>query len=173
MKNLLFLTAFTISSNIYASQITNINSLSNTLLESVTNKIIGTELVTHSTRKKVVVLKGKGKTAQEIRQNTLAQAAHTICPFFDDGVAITLNTKDDKGSMRAVSDLADSSNINSGDPEYNTLLKSITAANKIPTVELYSGSASGNNTSGTILGFYDLVNNEMAVFSNTNCGSDN
>jgi hypothetical protein len=40
-------------------------------------------------------------------------------------------------------------------------------------VEVYNGSASGNNTGGTVLGFYDTINNELAVFANTNCGSDN
>jgi hypothetical protein len=173
MKNLLLAAALLMSTNVFASQLANLKTLSNSVLESSTTEIIKLELVTHSVRKKVVVLKGKGKTAQEIRLNTMAQAAHSLCSFFDEGVSVTLNSKDDKGTLNAVKDLSDSSNLSVGDPDYNTLVKAVGAANGQAGVEVYSGSASGNNTAGTVLGFFDVNTNEIAVFSSTNCGSDN
>lgn len=177
MKNLfltsILLTAALASSSVYASKLTTIKNFTNPDMNTVSSELISMDLITHSGAKKVLELKGKGTSAQEIRQNTVAQALHTLCPFFDDGVSLALNSKDHKGSLQAVNDLIDSTQVSDGDPEYKTLLKSISEVNEKASIEVYSGGASGNNTYGTVLGFYDLKNHEIAVFSNTNCGSDN
>ena len=173
MKNLFLVSFVLISTNLFASSMLTLKTLSNQSLNSASSELVATELVTHSTLKKVTELKGKAKTAQELRMNAVAQALHTVCPFFDDGVRININTKDDKGTLNAVKDLADSSNVNEGDAEFKAITRIVSIINKQADVELYSGSASGNNTAGTVLGFYDLKNNEIGVFANTNCGSDN
>lgn len=160
------------SSNVFASKLINIKTLTNSTLESASQELAGLDLVTHSATKKVIELKGKGKTAQEIRENAVAQALHTVCPFFDDGVSVALNTKDEKGSLNAVTDLLDSSNIDEGDADYKAVVRVVSTINKQVGIELYSGTAGGNNTSGTVLGFYDVNNNEIGVFASTNCGRD-
>jgi len=172
MKGLILAGLMIVSTNVFASKISTIKTLSNSKLNSAATELIAIDLVSHSTLKKVTELKGKGKTLQELRMNTVAQVAHTACPFFDDGVALSLNSKDEKGTLNAVADLIDSSDVNKGDAVYNSLVKNITAINSEDGVEVYSGSASGNNTAGTVVGLYDTKTNEVAVFANTNCGSD-
>lgn len=172
MKSLLMVSLLVLSSNAFASKIATIKTLTNSRLESAVTAIAGMDIVTHSAKKKVLELKGKGATAQEIRRNTVAQAAHTLCPFFDDGVAIDLNSKDEKGTLRAVTDLIDTSDINKGDAAFEMLVKNMSVLNNEAGVELYSGNTSGNNTAGTVVGIYDTKTHEIAVFANTNCGRD-
>lgn len=172
MKGLILAGLMVVSTNVFASKINSIQTLSNAKLNAAASELIALDLVSHSSLKKVTELKGKGKTAQEIRMNTVAQVAHTACPFFDDGVALSLNSKDEKGTLNAVADLIDSSDVNKGDAVYNSLVKNLSVINKESGVELYSGSASGNNTAGTVVGLYDTNTNEVAIFANTNCGSD-
>lgn len=172
MKNLIIAGLMVLSTNVFASKFAPISGLSNTKLNAAAAELKGMDVVTHTAFKKVIELKGKGNTAQEIRQSAVAQAAHIACPFFDDGVAIGLNSKDDKGTLAAVADYTESSNVEKGDAEYNQLVRNVSVFNKEAGVEVYSGSASGNNTAGTVLGIYDTKTNEIAVFANTNCGSD-
>lgn len=170
MKQFLFATCLVLSTNAFASKLAPIKSLTNAKLEAASSALIATDIITHSTLKKVLELKGKGSSAQEIRMNTVAQAAHTACPFFDDGVSLSLNSKDAKGSASAMADLLDSSSPSA--EEEQVIAKNIAVFTAEPGVEVYSGSASGNNTAGTVVGIYDTKNNEVAVFANTNCGSD-
>lgn len=81
MKNLLISAFVLLSTNAFASKIVTIKNLSNARLENAAAEIAGMEFITHSALKKVVALKGNGKSAQEIRSNTVAQALHTVCPF--------------------------------------------------------------------------------------------
>ena len=172
MKNFLIVGLLLASTNIFASDLVNITSMTNKTLDAAQAQIAKLEVVTHKGLKKVTKLKGKGTTPAEIKLNTVAQAMHTLCGFFDDGVSVALNSKDEKGSLAAVADFSDSTNISKGDADYTTLVNAVSTANKQVGVEIYSGSASGNNTAGTVLGIYDTKNQEMAIFANTNCGSD-
>ena len=173
MKHLLLAALIIISTNAFASKIVSIKSLTNGNLETSRLQIISADIVTHSGTMKVLELRGNGKTAQEIRQNTIAQVLHSVCQFFDEGVSLRLNSKNSRGVLRAITDFTESSNTNESDPNYNKIAKAITTVISEADVELYSGSASGNNTAGSVLGLYDIKNNEIAVFANTNCGSDN
>lgn len=172
MKGLILASLMVLSSNVFASKLVSIKSLSNPKLDAAASELIGTDLVSHSALKKVIELKGKGTTAQEIRLNTVAQALHTVCGFFDEGVSLGINSKDEKGTLNAVADLIDSSNIDQGDAAYNQIVRDVSVFTNEAGVEVYSGSASGNNTMGTVLGIYDTKTNEVAVFASTNCGSD-
>lgn len=173
MKKSLLLGLLFLSSNVFASQFGNIQSLSNSKLEAARSEMANLELITHSDFKKVVVLKAKGKTLQQQREATVAQASHTLCRFFDDGVAIGLNTKDEAGTMAAILDFTEPMQLNDDDIDYIKFASVVKKLNAESGVELYSGSASGNNTYGQIIGIYDTKTNELAVFANTNCGSDN
>lgn len=172
MKNLLILGMLLTSSNVFASKFADLKSLSNNNLETARTEIKNLEIVTHADFKKVSVLKAKGDTPQKQREATIAQAMHTLCPFFDDGVALGINTKDEKGNLSALTDFTDSLQISQDDPNYIKLLATVKKVNAESGVEVYSGSTSGNNTYGTVFGFYDTKNNELAVFANTNCGRD-
>lgn len=160
------------SSNVFASKFDDLKSLSNKKLEAARTEVVALEIVTHSDFKKVAVLKAKGTTVQKQREATVAQLMHTLCPYFDDGVAIGINTKDEPGTLAAVADFTDSMQISPGDSDYDKLFTVVKTVNSESNIEVYSGSTSGNNTYGTVLGFYDTKNNELAVFANTNCGSD-
>ena len=173
MKNLFLAAVIIISSNAFASKIVSVKSLTNGNLENSRLEIASTDIVTHSGTVKVLELRGNGKTAQEIRQNTIAQVLHSVCQFFDEGVSLRVNPKNSRGALRAITDFTESSNTMEGDANYNKIAKAISTVISQADVELYSGNASGNNTAGNVLGLYDIKNNEIAVFANTNCGSDN
>jgi hypothetical protein len=172
MKIILITLTFLITSSSFAATFGSIKSMTNKTLEAAREELIGTDFVTHSTLKKVLTLKGSGRTEQQKREKAVAQALHLVCPFFDDGVSVSLNSHDAKGSKMAADELTDNS-MSSNDADYKQILRVVTSANLQMGVEVYSGSTSGNNTVGTVLGFYDLINNELAVFASTNCGSDN
>ena len=172
MKNLFLASMFALSTNVFSSTFANLKTLSNSQVESASNAINVVELITHSTKVKVTQLKGTGSSAQKIRRNAVAQAMHTLCPFFDDGVEISLNPKNEKGVHKAVWDLTDAFHLAEGDAQYTQLFQAIELVNQERSIEIYSGSTSGNNTYGSVLGFYDLKNNEIAAFAATNCGSD-
>jgi hypothetical protein len=172
MKNLFLASLLLVSSNVFASKLVNVKNLTNKTLDAAVTELSKMDIVTGSATKKVIELKGKGKTAQELRANTIAQALHGVCGFFDDGVSVTINSKDAKGSESAVKDFTDSSNISQDDADYTKLLGLVSTMNKQVGVEVYSGTASGNNTMGTVLGIYDVNTNEIAVWADTNCGSD-
>ena len=108
-----------------------------------------------------------GRSAAVVRMATVAQAAHSLCGFFDDGVELSL--VESKQAASAVTYLS-SGNVDDNDV-VASMASALTAAAG-PQIEIYSGDASGNNTAGTVLGVYDLSNNEILVFSSTNCGSD-
>lgn len=173
MKNLIIASLLVMSTNAFASKLVTIKSLSNPTILAASNTIAGLSFTSHSSAKKVLELKGKGNTAQEIRQSAMSQAFHMLCPFFDDGVRIGLNTKNEKGAQSAVADYLELNDTAEIEAEILVLTKAIGDANKLKGVEVYSGATSGNNTVGTVLGFFDVENNELAVFANTNCGSDN
>lgn len=99
----------------------------------------------------------------------MAQVAHRLCGFFDDGVKLSVDESSAKGAGQAISHLTDQSG--SEQSVLDEMLTSLSAAAN-PNVEIFEGDASGNNTVGTVLGIYDLEHDEVLVIANTNCGSD-
>lgn len=172
MKNLFLASMLALSTNAFSSTLVNLKTLSNSQVERAATAISAVELMTHSTKVKVTQLKGTGSSAQMIRRNAVAQVIHILCPFFDDGVEISLNPKNEKGIIKAVWDLTDAYHLSESDAQYSQLFQAIEQVNQESSIEIYSGSTSGNNTYGSVLGFYDLKNNEIAAFAATNCGSD-
>ncbi|MBY0415164.1 MAG: hypothetical protein K2Q18_13415 [Bdellovibrionales bacterium] len=173
MKALLTLAVLLSSTAAMSSTFGPLKTFTNLNLEKAQTAIANEEVVTHYSAKKILVLKANGKTPLEIRTKTVAQAMHTLCPFFDDGVSVGVNTKDLAGSKTAVDEFAMDMNVTENSESYDVFFRAIKLANSEETVEVYSGAASGNNTAGSVLGFFDVKNNELAVFASTNCGSDN
>ncbi len=172
MKNMILASMLLLSTQAFASKFVTIKKLSNGTLNQAAVVISNHENVTHVAYKKVIELKANGSTPQEVRQKTVGQALHALCTFFDEGVSLALNTNDAAGALAATNDLLFSTNLNQNDAGFKTMLDAVTAAGKQVGVEVYSGSASGNNTSGEVLGIFDVRTNEIAIFTNTNCGSD-
>lgn len=159
-----------ISTNSFSAQMTNIKNLTNTKLQAASSELAGMDIVTHYATKKVQALSNSARPLQMQREKAVAQAIHTLCPHFDDGVNIGLTTKDEKGTLAAVSDFG--TDLTKGDAAYNQLVRNLSKINNQKNVELYSGNVSGNNTMGSVVGFFDIDNNEIGVFASTNCGRE-
>lgn len=172
MKQFLILGLLLSSTSVFASKLANIDTLSNSALDAAAKSVISLEFVSHSALKKVLVLKANANSPQGMREKTVAQSLHTLCPFFDEGVGLSLVAKNAASAKNTVIEFTESSYLENADKQLATLLAAIKNANKEETVEVYSGAVAGNNTYGNVLGFYDVKNDEVAVFANTNCGRD-
>ena len=161
MKKLFIALTFALLSQpAFAAKLEKLSRLSNPSLESAF-RAAGKDLYSDAFTV-VKATPANGRTAAEVRRNTVAQAAHLLCGFFDDGVTLT----ETKNAASAVADL----DLQDNAAETKALTDALSGAGK--SVEIYSGSASGNNTMGNVLGVYDRENSEVLVISNTNCGSD-
>jgi hypothetical protein len=149
-----------LSSPAFAAKLEKISSFSNSSLEKV-YRAAGKDLYSASF-KVVKATPANGRSAAEVRLKTVAQAAHLLCSFFDDGVDIAVA----KSASSAVAGL----DLQDNDAEVAALTDALSGAGK--SVEIYSGTAGGNNTYGTVVGAYDRETSEVLVLSSTNCGSD-
>jgi hypothetical protein len=170
MKTIIALATIVFATQVFASQLVGIKQLSNQSLSQQVDVIKKSKSFNLSTLKKVAVLKASGATLQTQREKTIEQAAHMLCQFFDDGVGVSLTSNNSAGIAQATKNMEEGSG--GFDDESNTVVKALGQIVQIPGIEIYSGTAGGNNTFGVVLGIYDVKNSEIAVFSNTNCGSD-
>jgi hypothetical protein len=168
MRKLILLAIIVSSGNVFASKLVNIQNFTNPALKEVKQSIAGLDSINYSAGKKVLDLKAVGKTAQEKRHKTVAQAIHTLCPYFDDGVALGLTSKDEVG----LNDVVATFETYMVSEEVKSLKEIVKTASNSSDLEIYNGEASGNNTVGAVIGIYDVKNQEILVFSSTNCGSD-
>jgi hypothetical protein len=164
MKHILFLALLISSANVFASSLVNIKTLTNPALQKAYFLIDSVEVISHSSVKKIVAQTGS-------RADTVTLAMHSLCDSFNDGVSLKLNSKDTAGATKAVNEFTADLHM-AGSNDYYTILEALKNANLDSTSEIYSGTASGKNTTGTVLGIYDTKNNELVVFASTNCGSD-
>lgn len=155
--------AFAFAPSAFAAKLKNIKHLSNESLEKLSEIANAEKALTQGTVKIITPTPARGRSAAEVRQATVAQAAHQLCAFFDDGVSLGK-----AGAEEAINNLADQSLDDKSIAKMSSTLKEAQG----DKIEIYSGSASGNNTVGTVVGVYDLANNEILVIANTNCGSD-
>jgi hypothetical protein len=157
------------STNIFASQLLNIKTFANPEMAQAKSAISKLSYINYSAAKKVLVLKAAGSTVQEKRQRTVAQALHTLCPYFDDGIALGLTPNNQAGLDDIAVTFESAVNDNS---ELEALKDIAKKAMDSTDLEVYNGEASGNNTVGSVMGIYDIKNQEILVFASTNCGSD-
>jgi hypothetical protein len=103
------------------------------------------------------------------RETRVKEVMHRfMCSFFDDSIDIDHRTGA-AGAKKAVDDLDLSENDNGDTSAIQSALTKIASDGDL---DLMSGSASGNNTFGNVLGVYDKKNNEILFFGFSNCGSD-
>jgi hypothetical protein len=105
-----------------------------------------------------------------VRETRVKEVMHRfMCSFFDDSINIDHRTGA-TGAKKAVDDLDLSNNAGGDTSAVESAIGKIATDNDL---DLMSGSASGNNTEGNVLGVYDKKNNEILFFGFSNCGSDN
>lgn len=101
------------------------------------------------------------------REKRIKEVMHRyMCGFFDESIDIG----ESKTSKEILGDL-DMDN-NAGDKDQKALTSALDAVLKNKSLDTLSGSASGNNTMGEIMGVYDEKHHEVLYFGFTNCGSD-
>ena len=111
-------------------------------------------------------------TDPDARMKRVKEVMHRyMCGFFDESI--------DLGHSSGPSDLkATLSDINMDDNASDQTADVASFSSSLSTVlsdshlDVMSGSASGNNTMGEIMGVYDKTHNEVLFFGFTNCGSD-
>jgi hypothetical protein len=95
-----------------------------------------------------------------------------MCPFFDESIDLGRRSGPNAvGQTLADLDLPD----NAGNPSAGDIEALSSALAKVRvnrSLDVLSGSASGNNTIGEVLGIYDTAHHEILFFGYTNCGSD-
>lgn len=169
MRSLVLMLFIAFSSNVFASQLLNIENFTNPEMAKAKTSISKLSSINYSSAKKVLVLKAVGSTLQEKRQKTIAQALHTLCPYFDDGIALGL-TPNNQAGLEDIATIFESFIDKTADIE--SLKEIARKAMESTELEVYNGETSGNNTVGAVMGIYDMKNQEILVFASTNCGSD-
>jgi hypothetical protein len=104
------------------------------------------------------------------RETRIKEVMHRfMCSFFDDSIDIA-HRSGAASAKKAIDDLDMGNNV---EGDAGPISAAITAAVSDPDLDVMSGTASGNNTFGNVLGVYDKKNNEITFFGFSNCGSDN
>ena len=173
MKNLVLAGLVLFSTNVFASKMVNIKTFTNPAILKAEKEVSKLEFINYTGGKKVLQLKASGSTLQEQRQKTIAQALHTLCPFFDEGVSLGLASKDESGVEDAAYEfeyyIDGTENAEASMKAFKSMVRDVNLGSDI---EVFSGGASGNNTSGAVMGIYDLKNQEIFIMAATNCGRD-
>lgn len=106
-------------------------------------------------------------TRQPFALASLHSLAQRVCPFFEE-LYFSEVVRTESDYRRALSQL-DPSLDREGFDSLTTHLGPLLGERD---VSVYSGSAEGNNTSGTMFVVHDARNREIFFVTNTNCGSD-
>lgn len=117
---------------------------------------------------------GPEATDPAAREKRIKEVMHRyMCSFFDDSISLGRNS----GASAVKKTLADV-NLDSNASAQSAadvaqLTSALTKVYANKKLDVLSGSASGNNTAGEVMGVYDIARNEILFFGYTNCGSDN
>jgi vacuolar-type H+-ATPase catalytic subunit A/Vma1 len=156
--------ALSLSTQLFAAQLTNIQEMTNKSLETERKEILKNYIVTHSAIKKITLV-NENEVNDELKREALFYTLNYACPFFQEA---SFQKSDVQKSVDTLVDRM----IDRTHTQYTALTNSLTNVSKMENVEIYSGNGSGRLNYGTIVGLFDSVNNEVAVFANTNCGSE-
>lgn len=122
----------------------------------------------HGAYKVVTPTEAHGRTPEQLHLAEIKEAMHRyMCGFFDESIGITRTS----AVAEAERDLDVSNNIED-EKQAKALHDALPALLNDRSLEVYSGSASGNNTMGEVMGVYDTKNDEVTYLGFTNCGSD-
>jgi len=106
------------------------------------------------------------------RENRVKETMHRYsCRFFDEEIAVGRDGKPEQ-EVKAIADLFEYDQWDMDKADLKAYEDALAKVAADPDLDILSGSASGNNTSGTVLGVYDVKNNEILETTSTNCGSD-
>lgn len=115
---------------------------------------------------------GAERTDATARMKRVKEVMHRyMCSFFDESIDLTHR----KGAPQLQSTLKDLEldyYTEDQDASEAALKSTLTKILANPDLDVMSGPTSGNNTSGAVLGVYDIKNNEVYFYGFTNCGSD-
>ena len=112
------------------------------------------------------------KTDPAARSKRIKEVMHRyMCRFFDESIDIGPN-RGANPAKSVITDLEPDYYMIDEESKIPALESALAKAYKNPKLDILSGSASGNNTAGAVLGIYDTVHNEILFFGFTNCGSD-
>jgi hypothetical protein len=108
------------------------------------------------------------------REKRIKEVMHRyMCSFFDESIDIGRPSGSAANEVKTVlSDVDMDDNASEEDAKvtaFSDALKNVLGNRKL---DVLSGSASGNNTAGEIMGVYDTAHDEIFYFGFTNCGSD-
>lgn len=110
-------------------------------------------------------------TDPKARELRIKETMHKyMCGFFDESIDIGRNTGNKVDAVMKDLDITD--NASDEDAKVTAVQKALEKVYANPKLDVLSGSASGNNTLGEIMGVYDTQHNEILYFGFTNCGSD-
>lgn len=113
-------------------------------------------------------------TSADAREKRIKEVMHRyMCGFFDESIDIGRNSG--TTAKKVATAMADVNLDERGNDQKADIGKFATALKFVvenPKLDVLSGSASGNNTMGEIIGVYDTAHNEILFFGFTNCGSD-
>lgn len=114
------------------------------------------------------------KTDSALREKRIKEVMHRyMCRFFDESIDIGRNTGSNTARAKTViRDLEPDYYMIDEESKIPALESAFAKAYKNPQLDILSGSASGNNTGGAVVGVYDIAHNEILFFGFTNCGSD-
>ncbi len=111
-------------------------------------------------------------TDPDARMKRVKEVMHRyMCSFFDE--SIDLGHASGISDLKAtLSDVDMDSNASDQAADVASFSSSLSTVLSDSHLDVMSGSASGNNTMGEIMGVYDTTHNEVLFFGFTNCGSD-
>ena len=115
---------------------------------------------------------GVEKTDADARMKRIKEVMHRyMCSFFDESIDLGRATGSKRVSV-TLSDVDLDNNASGQDAQVAAFSSALTQVFNDSKLDVMSGSASGNNTGGEVMGIYDITHNEVFFFGFTNCGSD-
>lgn len=114
------------------------------------------------------------RDADQERLANLKQAIHAYFGAdFSESLDLRLVTPSEKGVEEAMNALNVRGNTCDADEsKVSALEAALTQAVSAPGVEVYAGHGSGNNTTGDLVGLYDVAHDQIVFFGFSNFGSE-
>jgi hypothetical protein len=115
---------------------------------------------------------GPEKTDPAARETRVKEVMHRfMCSFFDESIDLSRHSGA-AAVKQTLSDVDMDDNASGEDADVAKFTSALGQVFKDSQLDVMSGSASGNNTAGEVMGVYDIAHNEILFFGFTNCGSD-
>ncbi len=114
----------------------------------------------------------RGRNPEQLMQAMISESIHKyVTAWFDDGINIS-RVKSKKEFLDFMSSNAFGSSSEDESLKIEQVTKAIIQLGSNKSIAIYTGSASGNNTMGEVVGIVDLKNKEILSLVNSNFASD-